>query len=44
MFCTDRLSEDRNVEEWIRYAKCFIWKHTLCAGMEEDSVYEIRQE
>jgi len=36
VFCTGRLSEDHNGEDWIRCAKCFRWAHTLCAGMEED--------
>jgi hypothetical protein len=36
VFCTGRLSEDHNVEEWIRCAKYFRWAHSLCAGMEED--------
>jgi hypothetical protein len=38
--CTGRLSEDHNVEEWIRCAKSPRWAHTLCVGMEEDLVSE----
>ena len=43
VFCTVRFSEDRNGEQWILCAKYFWWEHTLCAGMEEDSVCEISQ-
>ena len=41
VFCTGRFSEDHNGEERIRCAKHFRWAHTLCAGMEEDSVCEV---
>ena len=40
VFCTCRFSEDHNREDWVQCAKCFRWAHTLCAGMEEDFVYE----
>ena len=40
VYCTGRFSEDHNVEEWIRCAKCFRWARPLFAGMEEDFVCE----
>jgi len=43
VFCTGRFSEERNGEEWILCAKYFRLAHTLCTGMEEDSVCEISQ-
>jgi hypothetical protein len=43
VFCIGRLSEDHNGGQWIRCAKYFRWAHTLCAGMEENTVGEICQ-
>ena len=40
VFCIGRFSEDHDVKEWIRCAKCFRWAHTFCVGMEEDLVCE----
>ena len=40
VFCTGRLSEDHNVEEWIRCAKYYRWAHKIFVGMEEDFVCE----
>jgi len=40
VFCTGRVSEDHNGENWIRCAKFFRWAHKLCAGMEEYFVCE----
>jgi hypothetical protein len=38
VFCAGRFSEDQNVEDWTRCAKCCRWTHTRFAGMEENFV------
>jgi hypothetical protein len=35
-FSTGRVSEDHNVEEWIKCLKYIRWAHTLSVGMEEN--------
>jgi hypothetical protein len=43
VFCTGRLSEDHNGEEWTQCMKYFRWAHTLFAGMEKDFICEACQ-